>query len=150
MQRLCNLALHCGFGLIAGGIYLLIELAWRGRTHWTMLPLAAVIFVCAGLLDEQENPPPFWAQVIIGTAIATALEFAAGLIINTWLGLGVWDYSNLPGNLLGQICPQFTLAWAALMVISIKLENFMHRVIQAVPRFVRKETTGRFLSRRKE
>lgn len=128
MRRLSNLALHGLFGLIAGCIYLLIELAWRGHTHWTMLPLAAVVFVCAGILDERENPPPFWAQVAIGTIIATALEFVAGLILNVWIGLGVWDYSNLPGNVLGQICPQFTIAWAILMIVSIKLENFMHKI----------------------
>lgn len=128
MRRLSNLALHVLFGIIAGCIYLLIELVWRGRTHWTMLPLSAVIFVCAGVLDERENPPPFWAQVAIGTIIATALEFVAGLILNVWIGLGVWDYSNLQGNVLGQICPQFTLAWAVLVLISIRIENFMHRI----------------------
>lgn len=128
MRRWSDLALHAVFGLIAGGIYLLIELAWRGYTHWTMLPLAAVIFVCAGVLDERENPPPFWGQVVIGTAIATALEFVAGLILNLWLGLGIWDYSHMAGNILGQICPQFTLAWAALMAVSIKLENAMHKI----------------------
>lgn len=56
------------------------------------------------------------------------LELAAGLILNVWLGLGVWDYSRLPGNILGQICPQYTLAWAALMVVAIKLENLMHKI----------------------
>ena len=132
MRRLSNLALHVLFGLIAGCIYLLIELAWRGRTHWTMLPLAAVIFVCAGILDEVERPPSIWQQVILGAAIATALELAAGLILNVWLGLGVWDYSNLPGNLMGQICPQFTIAWAVLMIVSIRLENLMHRIANSL------------------
>lgn len=128
MMRHPNAALHCVFGLIAGCIYLIIELAWRGHTHWTMLPLAAVIFVCAGVLDERENPPPVWLQVVIGTGIATALELAAGVVLNVWLGLGVWDYSGLPGNILGQICPQYTLAWAVLMVVSIRLENIMHKI----------------------
>lgn len=132
MRRHPNAALHCVFGLIAGCIYLIIELAWRGHTHWTMLPLAAVIFVCAGVLDERENPPPMWLQVVIGTGIATALELAAGVVLNVWLGLGVWDYSGLPGNILGQICPQYTLAWAVLMVISIRLENIMHRIHDAL------------------
>lgn len=132
MRRLSNLALHGLFGLIAGGIYLLIELAWRGRTHWTMLPLAAVIFICAGVLDEVERPPSIWQQVILGTTIATALEFVAGLILNVWIGLGIWDYSNLPGNVLGQICPQFTLAWAVLVLISIRIENFMHRIANSL------------------
>ena len=128
MRRFSNLAMHGLFGFVAGCVYLLIELAWRGHTHWTMLPLAAIIFVCAGLLDEGENPPPVWVQVVIGTVIATALELAAGLVLNVWLGLGVWDYSDLPGNLLGQICPQFTAAWAVLMFISIRLENAMHKI----------------------
>ena len=132
MRRLSNLALHVLFGLIAGCIYLLIELAWRGHTHWTMLPLAAVIFVCAGVLDEVEQPPSIWQQVILGTTIATALEFVAGIILNIWLGLGVWDYSNLPGNLMGQICPQFTIAWAVLMIVSIRLENLMHRIANSL------------------
>lgn len=132
MRRLSNLALHGLFGLIASGIYLLIELAWRGRTHWTMLPLAAAIFICAGALDEVERPPSIWQQVILGTTIATALEFVAGLILNVWLGLGIWDYSNLPGNVLGQICPQFTLAWAVLVLISIRIENFMHRIANSL------------------
>lgn len=132
MRRLSNLALHGLFGLIAGGIYLLIELAWRGYTHWTMLPLAAVIFICAGVLDEVERPPSIWQQVILGTTIATALEFVAGIILNVWLDLGIWDYSNLPGNVLGQICPQFTLAWAVLVLISIRIENFMHRIANSL------------------
>lgn len=132
MRRLSNLALHVLFGLIAGCIYLLIELAWRGHTHWTMLPLAAVIFVCAGVLDEVERHPSIWQQVILGTTIATALEFVAGIILNIWLGLGVWDYSNLPGNLMGQICPQFTIAWAVLMIVSIRLENLMHRIANSL------------------
>lgn len=132
MRQLSNLTLHGLFGLIAGGIYLLIELAWRGRTHWTMLPLAAVIFICAGVLDEVERPPSIWQQVILGTTIATTLEFVAGLILNVWLGLGIWDYSNLPGNVLGQICPQFTLAWSVLVLISIRIENFMHRIADSL------------------
>lgn len=129
MRRLSNLSLHALFGLIAGVIYMMIELAWRGRTHWTMMVLAAVVFVCAGILDELDKPLKKWQQVIIGTAVATALEFVAGVIINLWLGLNVWDYSHLSGNVLGQICPQFTVAWALLMIVSIKLENFMHTVV---------------------
>ena len=122
-----NILLHSLFGLAAGLIYVGIELAWRGHTHWTMCVLAAIIFVLAGSLDEHRRPPPFWAQVLIGAVIATALELAAGLILNVWLGLGIWDYSNMSGNVLGQICPQYSVAWAGLMVIAIKLENLMHR-----------------------
>lgn len=132
MQRWNNILIHCVFGLIAGCIYLLIELAWRGYTHWTMLLLASVVFICTGILDELNVNLKMWQQVVIGTAIATTLEFIVGIIVNLWLGLGVWDYSEQPGNILGQICPVFTLAWAFLMIISIKLENFMHTVANKI------------------
>lgn len=127
MRKLSNRTIHALFGLIAGLIYMMIELAWRGRTHWTMMVLAAVIFVCAGVLDELDKPLKTWQQVVIGTAIATALEFVAGVVLNLWLGLDIWDYSNKPGNVLGQICPQYTMAWALLVFVSVKLENAMHR-----------------------
>ena len=131
-KRLSNILVHAVFGLVAGTIYLLIELLWRGYTHWTMMALAAVVFVCIGILDELKVSLKKWQQVIIGTAIATTLEFIVGIIVNLWLGLNVWDYSDQPGNLLGQVCPIFTLAWGFLMIISIKLENFMHIVANKI------------------
>ena len=68
--------------------------------------------------------PLLW-QIIIGTAIVTAAEFVVGCILNLWFGLGIWDYSNLPGNILGQICPQFALAWAGLSLIAIVLDDYI-------------------------
>ena len=49
----------------------------------------------------------------------TAAELVAGLILNVWLGLGIWDYSGLWGNLWGQICPRFALLWCVLAVPAI-------------------------------
>lgn len=46
--------------------------------------------------------------------MVTIAEFYAGCVLNLWLGLGIWDYSALPGNLLGQICPQFWAVWCLL------------------------------------
>lgn len=49
----------------------------------------------------------------------------AGLILNVWLGLNMWDYSNMPGNILGQICPQFTLLWFFLSAFGIFLDDLI-------------------------
>ena len=98
-------------GLLYGGL----ELAYRGRTHWTMLLLAALL--CVPLDLANEHIPwewPLWAQGVVGGTVITAAEFAAGLVLNIWLGLGIWDYSALPGNLIGQICPQFWALWCLL------------------------------------
>ena len=37
------------------------------------------------------------------------------------------DYSDMPGNLWGQVCPQFAAAWLLLSWAAVKLENLMHK-----------------------
>ena len=54
---------------------------------------------------------PLVLAALAGAAIITAYEFAVGMIVNVQLGWQVWDYSQIPGNILGQICPLFTGAW---------------------------------------
>lgn len=34
-------------------------------------------------------------------------------------------YSNLPGNFMGQICPQFTAAWVLLSVVAVVLDDWL-------------------------
>lgn len=48
---------------------------------------------------------------LAGCLIITAVELVAGCVVNLALGLAVWDYSGVPGNIAGQICPPFMLAW---------------------------------------
>ena len=65
----------------------------------------------------------FIVQAVIGALIVLAVEFVSGCILNLWLGLGVWDYSNQPGNVLGQICPAFGLLWFFIMPFAIWAED---------------------------
>ncbi len=111
--------------LIGGGLYVLVELIWRGRSHWTMFLLGGVCFVALGLINEIIPwDMPLWQQIIIGANIITALEFLTGCIVNLWLGWDVWDYSMLSGNILGQICPQFFLLWLPVALIAIVLDDW--------------------------
>ena len=97
---------------VGGLLYILIELAWRGWSHWTMFILGGICFINLGLINEVLPwSMPLWQQVLIGAVGITILEFLTGCIVNLWLGWGVWDYSNLLGNILGQVCPQYALLW---------------------------------------
>lgn len=62
--------------------------------------------------------------------IVTVLELLVGLVVNRWLGWNVWDYSDMPFNLWGQVCLQFSVAWFFLSAAAIKLENALHRVAE--------------------
>lgn len=117
--------------LIGGSIYISIEIIYRylmdkPPTHWAMFVLGGLAFLITGGLNEHIDwEMPFWLQVLIGTAIVLVLEFIFGCALNLWLGLAIWDYSNMPFNLLGQICLPFALIWSVLVVIAIILDDYL-------------------------
>lgn len=113
--------------LATGGLlYIILEMAWRGRSHWTMFFLGGICFINLGLINEVLPwDMPLWQQILTGACIVTALEFLTGCIVNLWLGWGVWDYSGLPGNVLGQICPQYCLLWLPVSLAGIVLDDWL-------------------------
>ena len=113
--------------LAAGGsLYVLIELLWRGHSHWTMFVLGGICFVLVGLINEVIPwSMPLWQQVLIGDMVVTGMEFVAGCIVNLWLGWNVWDYGDMPGNILGQICPQYIVLWIPLCLFGIVLDDWL-------------------------
>ena len=111
---------------VGGLMYITLELLWRGHSHWTMFILGGICFVALGLINEVLPwDMPLWKQSLIGACIITALEFATGCVVNLWLGLGVWDYSHMKGNILGQICPQFFLLWLPVSLSGIVLDDWL-------------------------
>ena len=112
--------------LIGGVIYAALEMLCRGYTHWTMVILGGVCFVAVGLLNEVIPwEMPLAVQMLCGCIIITALEFGCGCIVNVWLGWQVWDYSAEWGNLLGQICPKFSVIWYFVSLIAILLDDYL-------------------------
>ena len=92
--------------LSSGGlIYVLIEFLYRGRSHWSMFLVGGICFVLIGGLNNWF--PWNWSilrQMGISAAIVTAVEFVSGILLNLVLKWDVWDYSNMPFNIYGQIC----------------------------------------------
>lgn len=54
--------------------------------------------------------------VSMGIAM-TILEFLAGLIFVKGFRVKLWDYSNQKGNIMGIICPLFSVIWFAVGVL---------------------------------
>ena len=117
-----------GYLFLFGGLaYYLVELLWRGRSHLAMAVVGGLCFVLIGLINESilHRGMPLVLQMTVAAAIVTLVELAAGLVLNRWLGLAIWDYSNLPLNLWGQVCPQFFGAWWMLSLIGIMLDDYL-------------------------
>lgn len=107
-----------------GTFYITLEVLWRGYSHWTMGVLAGLIFISIGLLNEIWSwDTSIILQILTGTVIATIGEFITGCIVNLWLGWDVWDYSDMWGNILGQICPAFIALWIPISLLSIVIDD---------------------------
>ena len=65
------------------------------------------------------------AAAMAGALLITAYEFCVGLIVNIKLGWDVWDYSSLPYNIMGQICPIYTFVWFTLCFIFLGLVKLL-------------------------
>lgn len=112
--------------LIGGTIYYAIEILWRGHSTWQMILVGGICFLFCGSVNEFLNwDMLIWKQMLICSIGITAIEFLAGYILNIVLQLGIWDYSRVPLNILGQICLPFSLAWYILSLPAIILDDYM-------------------------
>jgi len=124
--------------LIGGAVYYALEILWRGYSHWSMFLLAAFLSLPLDQINEHMSwETPIWLQAILGGIAITVAELLAGLVLNVWLGLGVRDYSDLPLNLWGQICLQYSLMWILLAAFGIVLFDVLRWCLfgEEMPRY---------------
>lgn len=112
-----------GVGAFAYG---LVEVAARGYTHWTMALTGGVVMVILGAINRTRGVH-ILLKCMLGALVITSLEFCVGMTVNVGLGWGVWDYSEKPLNLWGQICPQFSMAWFFLSVPAYSLCTLLQK-----------------------
>lgn len=103
--------------ILGGAAYGLMETLFRGYTHWSMVLTGGACVLTLYLLESWLLSINLVLAAMAGAVIITAYEFFVGLIVNLRLDWGVWDYSSLPGNILGQICPAFTALWFVLCFV---------------------------------
>lgn len=113
------------FGLGAGA-YGLIEVLYKGDTHPSMLVAGGICFLAMERIAHRLPKIPFLGKCLMSGAVVTGVELAFGCVFNLILKMDVWDYSHLPLNLAGQICPLFTLLWSALAVVGLPLSRMAY------------------------
>jgi uncharacterized membrane protein len=121
-----NFLKHLFLFITGGFCYGFIENACRGYSHISMFIAGGTSFVLVGLLNEGFS----WdmsviSQMVISAIIITMVELVSGIIVNQWLKLNVWDYSQLPYNFMGQICLLYTNLWFLLSLPGILLDDYL-------------------------
>jgi uncharacterized membrane protein len=113
MRKLGEIAYVFLFGCF---LYSLIEIAARGRTHWSMTLTggACLAFIYHITTRSKMN---LFVRCLAGTVFITVAEFVVGFYVNIMMKWNVWDYSDVPVNFMGQICLPFSLIWFCLCIV---------------------------------
>lgn len=123
--------LEYGGVFTAGGLgYGGLELLWRGRTHWSMLLCGGVCAVLIYLIAGRERTV-LWRRWTLCAAAVTTVEYFTGVLVNLRLGWNVWNYADRPLNVLGQICPLYTLFWFGLAIPGVWLGRTVRQKLAA-------------------
>lgn len=91
-----------------------------------MFAAGGLCLLLVGPLGRLKQPPLL--RLLAGMGIITAVELATGLLVNR--SYAVWDYRDVPGNFLGQICPQFCLLWLPLAGLAMVVYDRLTRVVK--------------------
>ena len=112
---------------IGGILYFIIELLYRGHSHYTMVILGGLCFIIIGLLNENifEWEMSVVGQMFISSIIITLLELVFGYILNIRLNLQIWTYIDQPYNLYGQICLLYSVIWFYLSLPCILIDDWL-------------------------
>ena len=123
MKRLSE---YLFLGTFGGTLYYTFEMIFRGFSHWSMFLLGGVCFVFfaqQGIWTGWDAP--LWKQVAWCAVFVTAGEFITGIFVNKIMGWNVWDYTDQPFNLMGQICLPFAVIFSGLCAVGIILSAYL-------------------------
>ncbi len=111
----------CGYGLI--------EILWRGHTHWSMLTAGGLSFCGLSSIAEKFKNASHFIKAVLGGTLITAIELIFGIVFNLILRKNVWDYSKIPFNLGGQICALYSFFWVVLSFFAVPLASAVNKKI---------------------
>lgn len=117
--------------LIGGVTYAMIEIMWRGNTHWTMVLLGGLCFLTLYKLFGYMSNYSLIEKCVLGAIVITALEFIVGCIVNLNFHMNVWNYSRMPLNLSGQICILYSTLWGFLCIPINFIANKIRKVAES-------------------
>ena len=117
-----------GLLFILGAVgYAAMETIWRGHTHWSMMIAGGLCFILFSLAAEALRGRSILLKAVTCAVGVTAIEFIFGVVFNIYLGMGVWDYSHVPFNIMGQICPMFSLLWVGIAIAFLPLADAINK-----------------------
>jgi len=130
MRKIKNASIIFSIGSVG---YCAIEIIWRGYTHWTMGIAGGICFLSLYCVNAKMRMRKLWEKCLAGAIIITCIEFSIGILVNKVLRWNVWDYSTEQGNVLGQICPLYSVLWFFLCMPLCHLSKDIEKLLSSHP-----------------
>ena len=100
----------------------------RGLCKGPFCPIYGVgVLTSYLLLSSVDN---FLLLFLLSMSTATLVEFLVGAILDRALGVRLWDYGMERGNILGYVCPRFSIIWGVVCAGVIKLLPYTDALIE--------------------
>lgn len=125
-----RLSRACFLFALGGGLYYFLEILFRGHSHFSMFLCGGLCFGGMYLINGICHDSFRVTRWIMDAMLVTVVEFWCGVAVNLVLGWNVWDYTDLPYNLLGQVCLPFTLIWFFLSIPADFLCDLLKRLFR--------------------
>ena len=122
--------MNYGMAFAAGSfLYTLLEIAWRGYTHWSMTLTGGLCLTVLYMWTDVLASKPAPVKWLVGALSITAIEFLVGCVVNILLKQNVWDYSSLRFNILGQVCLPFSVLWYFVSIPAFMLCDLIKKTV---------------------
>lgn len=82
-----------------------------------------IFFAQQGIMDEVERASLETSPLC--TAFVVSAEFITGIIVNKVMGWNVWNYTDQPFHLMGQICFPFAVLFSGLCTFGIIISGYL-------------------------
>ena len=138
-QWLCFFIIYCFIGWCVESTYVSMhkrKFVNRGFMRGPYLPLygsgaIALLFAC---LPVKKS---IVLTFLVGSVVATCLEYVTGVVMEKLFKVRYWDYSDQKIQFQGHICLSSSIAWGFLAVVLLR---FIHRPVEyavgAIPRVI--------------
>ena len=118
-DMICYFFIYAFLGWVLEVIYATLKTGKfvnRGFLNGPVCPIYGVgMAIAVLLLNTLSNK--WWLLFLAGAALATALEFITGFILDKIFKTKWWDYSKEPLNINGYVCLRFTVLWGIGVVL---------------------------------
>jgi uncharacterized membrane protein len=128
--------------VVFGTIYINIEVLFRALQYYEDFGPALIgysslwMFLVGGLsallvgLINENFKMPLPLECLLGGLIITLIELISGLVLNKWLGFYLWDYTDMPLNIEGQVSLLFSAFWIMLVPCIHFLDDLLRRELK--------------------